>query len=229
MPDDSVPEHGVPDELSLGGLGHRPASLPDARRGGGDRPVTRVEITEEAPGDLAAYATVPIAFEVRGVLDVDAPDGGLGGLALRYRPLARPWVKDYDAPPAGTPPTRWAERVDLGGWGVLVARVDGERVGGAVVAPPASVTEATLWDIRVAPEWRGRGVVGAALFEAAEAWARSRGATALVVETQSVNVAACRFYARRGCVLAAVDRFAYPELPDEVRLVWRKSLAAPSR
>jgi GNAT superfamily N-acetyltransferase len=197
----------------------------------------RVEISEEAPVDLAAYATVPIAFEVRGVLDVDAPDAGLGGLTLRYRPLARPYVKDYDAPPAGRPPTRWAEVVDLAGWGVLVARVGGERVGGAVVAPVAvagesdaiaSGAEATLWDIRVAPAWRGRGAVGAALFEAAEAWARARGATALLVETQTVNVPACRFYARRGCVLAAVDRFAYPTLPDEVRLMWRKSLAAPA-
>ena len=58
----------------------------------------------------------------------------------------------------------------------------------------------------------------------AEAWARACGATWLKVETQNVNVPACRFYARQGCVLGAVDRFAYPALPDEVRLLWCKHL-----
>ena len=48
------------------------------------------------------------------------------------------------------------------------------------------------------------------------------------VETQNINVSACRFYARQGCVLSAVNRFAYPELPDEVQLIWRKDLSSCS-
>jgi hypothetical protein len=44
------------------------------------------------------------------------------------------------------------------------------------------------------------------------------------VETQNVNVAACRFYARQGCVLTAVDPFAYPALPGEIQLLWYKDL-----
>jgi GNAT superfamily N-acetyltransferase len=39
---------------------------------------------------------------------------------------------------------------------------------------------------------RGLGI-GAALFRAAERWAVARGARWLKVETQNVNVAACRF------------------------------------
>jgi GNAT superfamily N-acetyltransferase len=84
---------------------------------------------------------------------------------------------------------------------------------------------ALLWDVRVAPGWRRRGV-GGTLFRAAESWALARGARWLEVETQNVNVPACRFYARRGCVLGAVHRFAYPDLPDETQLLWYKSLAA---
>lgn len=38
------------------------------------------------------------------------------------------------------------------------------------------------------------------------------------------HVAACRFYSRQGCVLGAIDRFAYPELPQEARLLWYKDL-----
>ena len=44
------------------------------------------------------------------------------------------------------------------------------------------------------------------------------------IETQNINVVACKFYAGQGCTLGAADRFAYPELPDEVRLLWYKDL-----
>jgi GNAT superfamily N-acetyltransferase len=56
---------------------------------------------------------------------------------------------------------------------------------------------AVLWDIRVQPERRGRGV-GKALFYASVDWACRRGCRQLKVETQNVNVAACRFYASQG-------------------------------
>ncbi len=84
---------------------------------------------------------------------------------------------------------------------------------------------AVVWDLRVAPGARGQGI-GAALFRAAEQWAIRRGARLLKVETQNVNVAACRFYASRGCTLGAVNRFAYPSLPEETQLIWVKELAA---
>ncbi|MBW6456728.1 MAG: GNAT family N-acetyltransferase [Trueperaceae bacterium] len=121
------------------------------------------------------------------------------------------------------------------GWGILAAHVDAERVGGAVVIVRAAGVRmlegrsdlAVLWDVRVAPAWRGRGI-GAALFRAAEAWAEARGASWLKAETQNVNVAACRFYARQGCVLGAIHRFAYPDVPDEAQLLWYKPLRAPA-
>jgi GNAT superfamily N-acetyltransferase len=83
---------------------------------------------------------------------------------------------------------------------------------------------ALLWDIRVAPSSRGRGV-GRALLGAAEAWAQSRDARWLEVETQNINAPACRFYERNGFVLRSVDPFAYPSLPTETQLLWYKRLA----
>lgn len=84
---------------------------------------------------------------------------------------------------------------------------------------------AVLWDLRVTQGCRSGA--GAALFGAATAWARERGCRALEVETQQINVAACRFYQRMGCSLAAVDRFAYVDLPEETQLsgtwIWRGS------
>lgn len=191
-----------------------------------------IEIREESAGALDAYGRIPIAFEVREILDCSAPHDGLGGLAFTARRVAMPWVKDYDRY-AGEGPTRWAKRFDIGNWGFLGAFLDGARAGAAVIAhdtPGVDLLEerrdvAVLWDLRVAPGARGRGV-GHALFRAAERWCVARGCGVLKVETQNVNVPACRFYLRQGCVLGAVNRFAYPGLPDEVQLLWYKSLAS---
>ena len=142
------------------------------------------------------------------------------------RPVEVPWRKDYDALPHNHP-TAWASRFDLSSWAFFSAHLDGRLVGGAVVAfrtPGVDLLEgrddlAVLWDLRVAPEVRRTGV-GRSLFAAAAAWATNRGASQLKVETQDVNAAACRFYAARGCELAAVDRSAYPDLPGEAQLLW---------
>ena len=189
----------------------------------------KLEIVEEsaaAPGELAR---IPISFEVRSVFDVAGPDEG-GGFVLTERGLAVSYLKDYDAI-GGEGPTRWASRFDISNWGFLSARVEGRPVGAAVVAFDTSGIDmlegrrdlAVLWDLRVAPEARGRGV-GSALFRAAEAWARAHGCTELKIETQNINVPACRFYAAQGCILGAANRLAYPELPDEIQMLWRKDL-----
>ena len=194
----------------------------------------QIEVREEPTTALTDYATIPIVFEVRERFAVVGPQAGLEGVRLVVEPVAMPHLKDYDAL-AGESPATWRARFDGCSWTLLSARADGDRVGGAaVVRDGPDVLSwggvdrndvATLWDLRVAPRWRRRRV-GAALFEAAVAWATSHGAAWLAVETQSTNVPACRFYARQGCVLGAVDRFAYPTLPDEVKLVWYRALGS---
>jgi len=181
---------------------------------------------------LVEYAAVPIAFVVDRVLQVTVADGGLGGLSLTETAVTDPYVKDYDAL-GGAEPVRWAERFDTSNWGLICCRRDGSMVGGAAIAfntPGVSMLGgrddiAVLWDIRVSPGERGTGV-GSALFQAAADWAAARGCGWLKIETQNVNVAACRFYQKMGCTLGAIDRFAYPELPGEVQLLWWKALAA---
>ena len=78
---------------------------------------------------------------------------------------------------------------------------------------------AALWDIRVVPEYQ-RNAVGRALIEAASGWSRRQGCRWLKIETQNVNVAACRFYAAMGAKLSGIDQFAYADLPDAVELDW---------
>lgn len=186
-----------------------------------------LEIREEPVTALEEYATVSIAFEVRSELEVVEKGGGF---ELTEMAVAVPYVKDHDAIP-GEGPAAWPKQFDLSKWALFAAWRGGRRVGGAAVAfdtPGVDMLEgrrdlAALWDIRVAPEVRAQGV-GTALFRAAEAWARDRGCSELKVETQNIDVPACRFYARQGCVLAEANRGAYPSLPHEVQLIWRKPL-----
>lgn len=186
-----------------------------------------VDIREEPVTALQGYATIPIAFEVRSVFHVAKT---AGRFELTERPLAAPYVKDHDAIP-GEGPAEWPKHFDLSNWTLFAAWRGGRRVGGAAVAfdtPGVDMLEgrrdlAVLWDIRVLLEVRGQGV-GTALFGAVEAWARGRGCSELKVETQNIDVPACRFYARQGCVLAEANRGAYPSLPREVQLIWRKPL-----
>ena len=81
---------------------------------------------------------------------------------------------------------------------------------------------AVLWDLRVHPDRRGEGI-GTKLFGHAAEWSREKGCRELKVETQDVNVPACRFYAKHGCRLGRIDRYGYagdPRVADEVMLVW---------
>lgn len=189
------------------------------------------EIRQENALDLSGYATVSGAFEVREFYAVSTPAGGLGGIRLEHRSLSSPYVKDYDSQTSNRP-SDWPSQFDVSNWRVLSAWYEGARIGGAIIAWGSSELRrmsgredlAILWDLRVAVRARGRGV-GTALFREVEGDAASRGARWIEIETQNINVPACRFYARRGCVLGGVNRFAYPLLPDEAQLLWYKSLS----
>ncbi len=182
-----------------------------------------MQVMEEGPESLIAYGEVPIRFEATERLDLAEPT------RVKGVPMA-PLTKDYDSDPEYRP-RALSERFDLTNWGILAAFEGDERLGGTIIAyrtPEVEMLEwrnelAVVWDFRVRPEQRGRGV-GRALWTAAEEWARSRGATELRVETQDINLPACRFYAAMGCRPLRVTPGAYPELPDEVQILWTKPL-----
>jgi GNAT superfamily N-acetyltransferase len=189
-----------------------------------------IVLSEESMVILPEYARVPIIFTVDRVFDVTSRDDGHSGFALSERHLEVPYQKDYDAI-ADEGPLQWHRRFDLSEWAFFTARLANRMVGGAAVtfdAPGVTVLGgrrdlAVLWDIRVSPEVRGQGV-GSTLFERVEVWAHLHGCRQLQIETQNTNVRACRFYERQGCRLRAIERAAYPELPEEIQLFWYKDL-----
>ena len=187
-------------------------------------------IEEQSIDILSEYGQVPIALEVKSRFRVELVDNGLGGIRLVEEPVDPPYIKNYDHSGG---PERWTRRTwDLSRWVVLAAYWEQERIGGAILALHGEGLDycegredlAGLWDIRVRPEYQGRGV-GRALFQRAETCAKQRGCTQFKIETQNINVPACRFYARMGAKLGHVHLYAYrTEGLDEVQLTWYKDL-----
>jgi GNAT superfamily N-acetyltransferase len=182
-------------------------------------------IEEISPDHLAEYASIPSRFEVKSMLEVELVDGGLGGMLLHERPV-RPYIKDYDA--NGESPANWPRRFNVTNWGFFLARVGNGLVGAAAVAFQTTgvfmlevrMDLSVLWDIRVRPEAHGTGIP---LFRYAAEWSRLRGCTQMKIETQNVNVPACRFYQRMGARLGEIHCHGYAAVPavaHEVMLNW---------
>jgi GNAT superfamily N-acetyltransferase len=180
------------------------------------------EIAELPPGQLDQYARLPIAFEVASVFDVG--EETTDTVLLRQRFIQQPYLKDYDSI-EGASPASWPSLFGEFEWQMFAAKVNNELVGGALafVHPRDGERMMVLHDLRVSFDARRKGV-GRALFRTAESWGRAKGCTALEVETQNINVPACKFYDSQGCKLREINRAAYAELPHEIQLLWRKRL-----
>jgi GNAT superfamily N-acetyltransferase len=182
-----------------------------------------IQLRESGSEDLRAHAQIPIAFFVERILK---PQPSGGPLDFVEHPLPEPWWKDYDAE-EGADPASWSLRFDTSSW-VVISAWDGiARIGGVVLfadAPGVAMLEgrsdlALIWDLRIDPAHRGKGI-GGRLIAAAVEWARSHACRGLKVETQNINVGACRFYKNQGFELRSVEAGAYPNLPGELQMLW---------
>jgi GNAT superfamily N-acetyltransferase len=185
-----------------------------------------IKIEEIGPSRLEEYRSVPIRFEVKSVLEPVLVNNGLDGILLRETPVEKSYIKDYDS--YTETPLDWPKKFDISKWVFLLAMNGVTAVGAAAVAfdttgvfmLEARKNLAVLWDIRVRPEARGVGIM---LFRYAARWSRAQGCTQMKIETQNVNVPACRFYQRMGATLGEIHRFGYAavaEVAHEVMLCW---------
>jgi len=191
----------------------------------------KISIEEISPDRLTEYDRIPQRVLVKSILQIELINQGLGGMLLHEVPVEIPYLKDYDA--SGELPSAVAKKFDLHNWGFFLAMAGKTPVGAATVALDTSVVFmlearrelAVLWDIRVNPEYRGAGIP---LFRYAAAWAQAHGCTHMKIETQNVNVPACRFYQRMGAHLGEIRCYAYAAVPavaHEVMLNWYLDLA----
>ena len=96
------------------------------------------------------------------------------------------------------------------------------RIAGQILVHEHWNRFAIIWDIAVDPPFRRRGI-GRRLMAQAVAWARGRGLPGVMLETQNINVAACRLYERCGFVLGGFDACLYRGVMPgtrEIALFW---------
>jgi hypothetical protein len=92
----------------------------------------KFQVGEESIAALSEHGEVAISFKYDSIFEVALIAKGLGGIIFTERDLPSPHSKDYDAIDGG--PSSWSSRCDVSKWGFIVARSNGKRIGGAVIA-----------------------------------------------------------------------------------------------
>jgi streptothricin acetyltransferase len=88
---------------------------------------------------------------------------------------------------------------------------------------------AYIEDLAVDTKFRRQGI-GQMLLEQATLWAKARQLPGVMLETQNINVAACRLYERCGFALGGFDRYLYQGLnpgTEEIALYWYLIFPSP--
>ncbi|HEV7309879.1 GNAT family N-acetyltransferase [Ensifer sp.] len=172
---------------------------------------------EPADGRFAsAFAGCDFSFEVTIEALPPFSGPGLGAVAP-----VEPYMKSYEADAK--------ELMDASAEAdaaLFTARVDG-RLAGYIALSKAWNGFAEVDDIAVDRAARRAGVAKS-LMDQAVAWAKQQDLPGIRLETQSNNVAACRFYERYGFELAGYDRHLYSALKPgtrEIALYWYFRLA----
>ncbi|KKX33894.1 GNAT family N-acetyltransferase [Rhizobium sp. LC145] len=104
----------------------------------------------------------------------------------------------------------------------VIAAIDGSRVRGYVIVSRSWNGYAEIDDIQIDRPLRGTGL-GSLLMDHAVEWAKAQALPGIRLETQSNNVAACRFYKRYGFELGGYDEHLYSALGQsrrEIALFW---------
>jgi len=89
----------------------------------------------------------------------------------------------------------------------FLAMLDGKCVGSLRVGKRWN-NNAFIDDLAIDREHRGQGV-GTMLMDAAVAWGKEQGPHGISLETQDLNLYACRFYLKYGFKLGGIDRLVY--------------------
>jgi streptothricin acetyltransferase len=162
------------------------------------------------PGDLIALDQIDPNFTSDTYLDVEMSNqAGVLMVSFTERPFATSFTKiegyRYDTDQIEM--TRYRLEQSKNAL-VMVAEQEGRLVGILEVEAEIWRNTALVWALFVDKQWRGQGV-GAKLLREAEKWAKRKRFRAIVLETQTNNVPAIRFYEKHGYAISGFDRYFY--------------------
>jgi streptothricin acetyltransferase len=180
-------------------------------------------------GDLLALDQIDPNFTSTSYLDVESVNrAGTLTVTFTERPFATPFTKEkgyrYDTDQLEM--TRYRLEQSKNAL-VMVAEAEGRLVAILEVESEPWRNTALVWALFVDKAWRGQGV-GAKLLREAEKWAKRKRLRAVVLETQTNNIPAIRFYEKQGYAIAGFDRYFYTNQDvenKEVALFMYKTIA----
>lgn len=183
------------------------------------------------PGDVELLAEIRPGFTSNTALKVERIGSGVAqGWQLAEIQLPTPFEKQhgYDFTPEERESIaqRLAQTNTL--MEVAVDRATNRIVGVLDVEEEAWRETAWIWNIMLDVDARGAGI-GREMINHTIGWARRRNLRALLLETQSNNVPACRFYLRMGFQLVGINTLFYTNQDlekGEVALFWGFPLRA---
>jgi RimJ/RimL family protein N-acetyltransferase len=159
--------------------------------------------------DIPRLADIRPGFTSATVLDVQRTGSGIeSGWQLVERPLPVPFDKGHDYDFDATEQAHIRRRL-LQSDGLHLVVEQSRRLVGILDATPQEWNSTVLvWNLMLDHAVRGQGI-GRELFGRTVIWARRQGYRALIFETQTNNVPACKFYAALGCRLEGIREAFY--------------------
>ena len=172
------------------------------------------------------YDSVSQNVDVKSEYRIKRIDNGLGGLVLEEVPVT-PYIKDLSVYERAT---EFEKEFDITHWSFYMAFDDEKPVGALTIAARTDKLymlggrddACVLWDIRVADEYKHRGI-GQKMLDLAIKDAKADGYKQMIIECQNNNVPACNFYRKQGALLSKIDMYAYYQeeaCRDEAQFVW---------
>lgn len=176
-----------------------------------------IEIRELAAGDHNGWKNINDSFTVDSTLVLS-----LTGREFEFtvKPIPH-YIKSYSEERFMEEDEDYSDYINSPDQTVYLAWAD-HQVVGRIVLKRNWNQYALVEDIAVDQSYRGHGI-GRKLIEQAKWWAINGGMPGIMLETQSNNVAACKFYASCGFVIGGVDLHLYQGLhknSDEIAIFW---------
>lgn len=178
--------------------------------------------------DVARLTEIDANFESSIHLDLDKTVDGLSVTwCLIERPLDPPFVcADFDFDKQERRYVRQRLETGDGLWLVVEEERNRRLVGMVDVRRQAWREAGFVWNIATDRACRGQGL-GSRLMKRVIEWGRCEGLRAIILETQTNNWQACRFYQRFGFELTGIDDHYYTnhDVADkEVAIFWAYEL-----
>jgi len=158
--------------------------------------------------DIPRLSSIDAEFESDRFLDVEKT---ANGLLISWRLIERPLDPPFRSTDYGTSPQDCRDltaRLHEGDGLYLVAEDAGKLVALFDMERERWRNTAKLWNIGIDRSYRRTGL-GRELMNRAIAWARDEGLRGIVLETQTNNMPACRFYQAMGFHLCGLDDHFY--------------------